>query len=92
MNIAILDCHGGVTIPQEIRDQLNLRPGDRLAFSVSVEGGLLVQCLPRQDESAEIHPVRTLAEIDQAIASRLADEMPLRHTSWSAVSTLDDWQ
>ncbi|MBF0140806.1 MAG: AbrB/MazE/SpoVT family DNA-binding domain-containing protein [Magnetococcales bacterium] len=36
MPIAKLNPWGGVTIPQEIRDQLNLRPGDRLAFRISV--------------------------------------------------------
>ncbi len=94
MPIAKLNPWGGVTIPQEIRDQMNLRPGDRLAFSVSGEGALLVRRLPNQDvdHPGQSDSIPTVAEIDQANARRLEDEIRLRHTSWSDVSSSDDWQ
>ncbi|MBF0421170.1 MAG: AbrB/MazE/SpoVT family DNA-binding domain-containing protein [Magnetococcales bacterium] len=94
MNIAILDRRGGVTIPQEIRDQMNLRPGDRLAFRISGGDELVVHRLPPQTEETRDRrtEVPTVAEIDQANARRLEEEIRLRHTSWSDVSSSDDWQ
>ncbi len=35
--------HGGTTVPKEIRDQLNLKPGDVLVWSVNELEGVRVR-------------------------------------------------
>lgn len=92
MTIAILDQRGGVMIPQEIRDELNLQPGDCLKFSVLGDDGLIVRRLPHQvvEYPGETVSIPTIAEIDQANARRLEGEIQLRHTSWSAISSMED--
>ena len=39
---AMITSKGQVTLPKPIRDRLDLRAGDRIAFSMEDDGGLLV--------------------------------------------------
>ena len=65
---------GQVTVPKAIRDQLHLRPGDKLDFLLEENGGLRVE---RVTESVTAlrgmlpKPQRmvTLVEMDEAIAA-----------------------
>ena len=65
---------GQVTVPKAIREQLHLRPGDKLDFLLDENGGLRVEpvtepvtalkgMLPKPRRAV------TLAEMDQAIAA-----------------------
>jgi AbrB family looped-hinge helix DNA binding protein len=42
MAAAILNSTGRMTIPKSVRDQLNLKPGDRLEFLVQPDGRVLM--------------------------------------------------
>ena len=45
MSIATITSKGQTTIPKEIRDKLNLRPGDRISFIVEADGKVYIQPL-----------------------------------------------
>ncbi len=45
MSITTITTKGQTTIPKEIRDKLNLRPGDRISFIVEDDGRVYIQPL-----------------------------------------------
>lgn len=45
MSIATITSKGQTTIPKEIRDLLNLRPGDRINFIIEADGRVYIQPL-----------------------------------------------
>ncbi|KAB8316707.1 AbrB/MazE/SpoVT family DNA-binding domain-containing protein [Tolypothrix campylonemoides VB511288] len=73
MSIATITSKGQTTIPKEIRDKLNLRPGDRINFIIEPDGKVYIQPLNIQVEelSGIIHkPGRkavSIEEMNQAI-------------------------
>jgi len=50
MSIATITSKGQTTIPKEIRDKLNLRPGDRINFIIEADGKVYIQPLNIQVE------------------------------------------
>ncbi len=50
MSIATITSKGQTTIPKEIRDKLNLRPGDRINFIIESDGKVYIQPLNIQVE------------------------------------------
>jgi antitoxin PrlF len=74
MSTATITSKGQTTIPKDVRERLNLKPGDRLAFVFDKDGTLRVVPLNVSlDELKSIlpPPKRTLSnkELDEAIAS-----------------------
>ncbi|KOP25342.1 AbrB family transcriptional regulator [Hapalosiphon sp. MRB220] len=45
MSISTVTSKGQTTIPKEIREKLNLRPGDRISFFIEVDGRVYIQPL-----------------------------------------------
>jgi AbrB family looped-hinge helix DNA binding protein len=45
MSITTITSKGQTTIPKEIREKLNLRPGDRISFIVEADGRVYIQPL-----------------------------------------------
>ncbi|WP_026734642.1 AbrB/MazE/SpoVT family DNA-binding domain-containing protein [Fischerella sp. PCC 9605] len=45
MYITTITSKGQTTIPKEIREKLNLRPGDRISFIVEADGRVYIQPL-----------------------------------------------
>ncbi|MBW4593961.1 MAG: type II toxin-antitoxin system PrlF family antitoxin [Brasilonema angustatum HA4187-MV1] len=43
MSIATITSKGQTTIPKEIREKLNLRPGDRINFIIEPDGKVYIQ-------------------------------------------------
>lgn len=73
MSIATITSKGQTTIPKEIRDKLNLRPGDRISFIMEADGRVYIQPLNIKVEelSGILHkpgrqPV-SIEEMNQAI-------------------------
>ncbi|WP_414585149.1 AbrB/MazE/SpoVT family DNA-binding domain-containing protein [Scytonema sp. PCC 10023] len=50
MSIATITSKGQTTIPKEIREKLNLRPGDRINFIIEPDGKVYIQPLNIQVE------------------------------------------
>lgn len=48
MPTATLTSKGQLTVPKRVRDQLHLRPGDRLEFRIDSDGTLTVYPLTRR--------------------------------------------
>ncbi len=48
MPTATLTSKGQLTVPKRVRDQLHLRPGDRLEFRIESDGTLTVHPLMRR--------------------------------------------
>jgi len=75
MPISTVTSKGQTTIPKEIRERLNLQPGDRLEFVVDDDGRVVV--LPATVDAAELagilkapsKPV-TVEEMNQAVRKR----------------------
>ena len=68
MPTATITSKGQTTIPKEIRELLNLHPGDRLDFLVEVDGRVYVQPINVEVESLKgiLHrPDRALVSIEQ---------------------------
>ena len=68
MSIATITSKGQTTIPKEIRDKLNLRPGDRISFIVEADGKVYIQPLNVNVEqlSGILHKsVRQVVSIEQ---------------------------
>lgn len=68
MSIAIITSKGQTTIPKEIREKLNLRPGDRISFIIEADGKVYIQPLNVQVEelSGILHkPEREVISIEQ---------------------------
>ncbi|MBR8834909.1 MAG: type II toxin-antitoxin system PrlF family antitoxin [Stigonema ocellatum SAG 48.90 = DSM 106950] len=68
MSIATITSKGQTTIPKEIRDKLNLRPGDRISFIVEADGKVYIQPLNVNVEqlSGILHKsVREVVSIEQ---------------------------
>ncbi|MDF5725122.1 MAG: type II toxin-antitoxin system PrlF family antitoxin [Rhizonema sp. PD37] len=68
MSIATITSKGQTTIPKEIREQLNLRPGDRITFIVEADGKVYIQPLNvRVEELSGIlyKSVREVVSIEQ---------------------------
>ena len=51
MSTSILTSKGQITIPKDIRNRLNLHPGDRLEFVIDEDGRVLV--LPASIDASE---------------------------------------
>lgn len=62
---------GQVTIPIEIRRELNLQEGDKVAFSV----------LPGESVAILVRPVRSVAEMTYGLAAALAPQAQTREPS-----------
>ena len=45
MSITTITSKGQTTIPKEIRERLNLRPGDRISFIIEADGRVYIQPL-----------------------------------------------
>jgi antitoxin PrlF len=84
MSVSTLTRKGQTTIPKDIRERLNLKPGDKIKFMVSADGSVrlvaanltlrqLRGILPRPERSA------TVEEMNEAIADA-AVERYLRST------------
>ena len=64
---------GQVTLPKQLRDQLGIQAGTRLAFRVDADGSLRVQVLPKGADSLfgllarPGEKVRSLEEMDAGI-------------------------
>jgi antitoxin PrlF len=77
-----LTVKGQVTIPAEIRDRLDLRPGDKLRFRLSDSGKLTIEARRKrsifeQIDTLELPPIGrlpTAADIDDAIAEEMAEQ------------------
>jgi antitoxin PrlF len=75
MSTSTLTSKGQTTIPKDIRERLNLHPGDRLEFVIDEDGRVLV--LPASIDASELagmlkppaKPV-TVAEMNRAIRKR----------------------
>jgi AbrB family looped-hinge helix DNA binding protein len=72
MPSATLTSKGQITIPKEVRDELGLRVGDRVAFRVIEDGRVIVEpeTIDLRDLKGVLRPRRTgvtLAAMDQAI-------------------------
>ncbi len=72
---------GQVTIPAEIRKQLGLSPGDRIAFRKSADGiviepatSVVRRTAGMLNRFARNSPAATIEEMDEAIAAGWADE------------------
>ena len=66
---------GQITLPKQLRDQLGIGPGSRLALSVLADGGLRVQLLATGSSALAgllARPgdaTRSLADMDAAVTS-----------------------
>jgi AbrB family looped-hinge helix DNA binding protein len=77
-----LTVKGQVTIPAEIRDRLDLRPGDRLRFLLTESGVLTVEPHRRRSIFDRLDELKlpalgrapTPREIDDAVASEMAEQ------------------
>jgi len=72
MPSATLTSKGQITIPKEVRDELGLRVGDRVAFRVIEDGRVIVEpeTIDLCDLKGVLRPRRTgvtLGAMDQAI-------------------------
>jgi len=75
MSTSTLTSKGQTTIPKDIRERLNLHPGDRLEFVIDEDGRVLV--LPASIDASELagmlkppaKPV-TVEEMNRAIRTR----------------------
>jgi AbrB family looped-hinge helix DNA binding protein len=80
---SLINTKGRVTIPKAVREQLGLKPGDRIKFFLHPNGGVVL--LPRLAASAPRGVVRsrqppvTIEEMEEAAAAgaaRLAAPLP----------------
>lgn len=72
MSIATITSKGQTTIPKEIRELLNLRPGDRISFIIEADGKVYIQPLNVnvEDLSGILHkPGRTPVSIEEMNAA-----------------------
>ena len=75
MSTSTLTSKGQTTIPKDIRERLNLHPGDRLEFVIDDDGRVLV--LPASSDASELagmlkppgNPV-SVADMNRAIRKR----------------------
>lgn len=80
MPTATITSKGQVTLPQEVRDHLHVREGDRLEFVIDQEGDVRVR--PVTGSVEELFgmlrrpgaPLRALEEIDEGIATLARQE------------------
>jgi AbrB family looped-hinge helix DNA binding protein len=77
MSAATITSKGQTTIPKEVRERLDLRPGDRLEFVVRDDGTALV--VPAKSRLADLKgclppPQRalTLEQLDDAVGEAVA--------------------
>ena len=78
---ATITSKGQVTVPKAIREQLHLRPGDKLDFLLDEGGGLRVEPVTEPVTALKgmlPKPRRTvtLAEMDQAITAAATGVVP----------------
>lgn len=73
-----LTSKGQVTIPKEIRDQLGLKPGDKVEFTLHSDG--ILQVVPRRGSIRDLKGILpkpkvslSLEELDDAIARAVID-------------------
>ena len=84
MSIATLTSQGQVTIPKEIRQKLALRAGDRITFTPTADGGVIIRAkkLPFErligmlSRPSQV-PV-SIAQMDEGIARHLKRKHPKR--------------
>ncbi|NMF63176.1 AbrB/MazE/SpoVT family DNA-binding domain-containing protein [Brasilonema octagenarum] len=73
MSIATITSKGQTTIPKEIREKLNLRPGDRIHFIIEPDGKVYIQPVNIQVEelSGILHKAErkavSIEEMNEAI-------------------------
>jgi antitoxin PrlF len=80
---SVINTKGRVTIPKAVREQLGLKPGDRIKFFLHPNGGVvllpkLAASAPRGVVSSRQPPV-TIEEMEEAAAAgaaRLAAPLP----------------
>ncbi len=75
MSTSTLTSKGQTTIPKDVRERLNLQPGDRLEFVIDQDGRVLV--LPASIDASELAgmlkpPARpvAIADMNRAIRKR----------------------
>lgn len=74
---AIVSSKGQVTIPKFVRDALNIKVGDKLAFSISPDGAVIInQVNKKVDEvfgmlQREQQPTITVEDMDLAVKQRM---------------------
>ncbi|MBK1706963.1 AbrB/MazE/SpoVT family DNA-binding domain-containing protein [Halochromatium glycolicum] len=82
MTTATLTTKGQITIPKHIRDRLMLHAGDKLDFTLTETGDVLLKPVTRRvDEvfgrlARRGQPVLTPADMDAAIQRRMAKDAP----------------
>jgi AbrB family looped-hinge helix DNA binding protein len=64
---------GQVTVPAEIRERLDLRPGDKLRFKLSDSGKLSVEPRPRRSIFEQIEALK-LPSLGRPLVQRDIDE------------------
>lgn len=78
MSVATLTSKGQMTLPKEIRDDLNLKPGDKVEF---VKIGARYELRPRNLRAADFAGMlhrpgmrpKTIAEMDEGIAEAVRE-------------------
>jgi antitoxin PrlF len=78
MSASTLTSKGQTTIPKDIRDRLNLKPGDKIKFMVNADGSVRMvaaNLTPRQLRGILPRPERpaTVEEMNEAIADAAAE-------------------
>ena len=81
---------GQVTIPQEAREALGLKPGDRVRFIVEEGGRIAIRRVMSLDEIAgsvaALSPPKTWNEIEQIVADERAEAYEKKHEGKRAQS------
>ena len=81
---------GQVTIPQEAREALGLKPGDRVRFIVEEGGRIAIRRVMSLDEIAgsvaALSPPKTWNEIEQIVADERAEAYGKKHEGKRAQS------
>lgn len=74
MSITKVSSKGQITIPKEVRDKLNLGPGDKVLIELSAQGALLKPLL-KPSESMEGIGKRTKKKLGNLRAVELVERM-----------------
>ena len=80
MSQATLTSKGQVTIPNAVREQLDLKAGDRIDFVVNDAGGAVIRLVSRSTEEVQgmlAHRARTpitVEQMDEAVRLRFKSQ------------------
>jgi AbrB family looped-hinge helix DNA binding protein len=76
-----LTAKGQTTVPQEIREHLGLKPGDKIDYEIAPDGSVLLSArkLSFADSVGMLarpgHPALSIEEIDDGIAAAIAERL-----------------